>query len=193
MDIIREAVRVLQRDGLVVYPTDTIYGLGGDALSDDAVLKVFEAKQRPHSQPISVAVSDVDMLCAIAVVPDEAMEFIERFLPGPVTVVLKAKSLLPPMLTGGGERIGVRIPAHEIALSLISALDGPITATSANLHGEKDPATPAEVRVPHDLLIDGGRLPGTPSTVVDLVQWKVLRPGERVREVIACLAARGAR
>lgn len=191
MDIIREAVRVLQRDGLVVYPTDTTYGLGGDALSEDAVLKVFEAKQRPLSQPISVAVSDQDMLGAIAVVPDDAGEFIERFLPGPVTVVLKAKSLLPPMLTGGADRIGIRIPAHDVALAVISALDGPITATSANLHGEKDPATPAEVRVPHDLLIDGGKLPGTPSTVVDLVQWKVLRPGERVHEVAAYLESRG--
>ncbi|HZD42844.1 MAG TPA: L-threonylcarbamoyladenylate synthase [Methanomicrobiales archaeon] len=191
MDLISQAVRVLQRDGLVVYPTETIYGLGGDALSENAIQKVYEAKQRPLSQPISVAVSDRDMLGAIAVVPADAEEFLERFLPGPVTVVLKAKSYLPSILTGGTDMIGIRIPAHETALSIISAFDGPITATSANFHGEKDPAVPGDVHVPHDLLIDGGRLPGTPSTVVDLVNWRVLRVGAKIEEVTACLTVMG--
>ena len=191
MDLISQAVRVLQRDGLVVYPTETIYGLGGDALSENAIQKVYEAKQRPLSQPISVAVSDRDMLGAIAVVPADAEEFLERFLPGPVTVVLKAKSYLPSILTGGTDMIGIRIPAHETALSIISAFDGPITATSANFHGEKDPVVPGDVHVPHDLLIDGGRLPGTPSTVVDLVNRRVLRAGAKIEEVTAFLTIMG--
>jgi L-threonylcarbamoyladenylate synthase len=101
MDPIDMAVKVLQRDGLVVYPTETVYGLGADALSEDAVMKVYEAKNRPVGKPISVAVSDMEMLRAVAVVDDAARAFIERFLPGPVTVILPAKSCLPEVLTGG--------------------------------------------------------------------------------------------
>ncbi len=150
MDPIDMAVRVLSRDGLVVYPTETVYGLGGaDALSEDAVMRVYEAKNRPVSKPISVAVSDMEMLDAVAVVDDAARAFIERFLPGPVTVVLPAKSCLPEILTGGTGLIGVRWPDHEIALAIISRLDTPITSTSANISDDIPPTRPPEeVSVP---------------------------------------------
>ena len=92
---IEKAVSVLLRDGLVVYPTETVYGLGADALSEPAVLKVFEAKQRLLGKPISVAVSDLEMIYGIAYVDEFAEEFIDRFLPGPVTVVLPVKNSLP--------------------------------------------------------------------------------------------------
>lgn len=187
MDRIQEAVKVLHRDGLVVYPTDTIYGLGADALSDEAVMEVYEAKHRLLSKPISIAVSDRDMLGALAVVTPVAETFIEQFLPGPFTVVLKAKKLLPAMLTGGTGMIGIRIPAHPIALELIRQFDGPITATSANLSGGKDPVTINDVHVRYDLLIDVGRLTGLPSTVVDLVEMRMIRPGERADEAAAFL------
>jgi len=177
MDIIERAVSVLMHDGTVIYPTETVYGLGADALSENAVLKVYEAKKRPMGQPVSIAVSDFDMLGAVAYVDGPAQEFIQAFLPGPVTVVLAAKHILPEMLTGGTGLIGVRMPAHDLALRLIERFDSPITATSANLHGAKDPATPDECTVPRDLFIDGGRLPGTPSTVVDLVNRSILRKG----------------
>ncbi len=177
MDIIKRAVSVLMHDGTVIYPTETVYGLGADALSENAILKVYEAKRRPPGQPISIAVSDFDMLGAVAHVDGPVQEFIEAFLPGPVTVVLEAKHVLPEILTGGTGLIGVRIPAHDLALRLIERFDSPITATSANLHGAKDPATPDECTVPRDLFIDGGRLPGTPSTVVDLVNRSILRKG----------------
>jgi len=187
MERIKEAVKVLHRDGLVVYPTDTIYGLGADALSDEAVMEVYEAKHRLISKPISIAVSDPDMLGALAVVTPVAETFIEQFLPGPFTVVLKAKKLLPAVLTGGTGMIGIRIPAHPIALELIRQFDGPITATSANLSGGKDPVTINDVHVRYDLLIDAGRLTGLPSTVVDLVEMRLVRPGERVDEAAAFL------
>lgn len=187
MDRIQEAVKVLHRDGLVVYPTDTIYGLGADALSDEAVMEVYEAKHRLLSKPISIAVSDRDMLGALAVVTPVAETFIEQFLPGPFTVVLKAKKLLPAVLTGGTGMIGIRIPAHPIALELIQQFDGPITATSANLSGGKDPVTINDVHVRYDLLIDVGRLTGLPSTVVDLVEMRMIRPGERADEAAAFL------
>ncbi len=101
MSIVSDAVKVLRRDGLIVYPTETVYGLGADALSDYAVQRVYEVKGRPMGKPISVAVSDEEMIGAIAEVSDEAWKFIRTFLPGPVTVVLPVKSCLPPVLSGG--------------------------------------------------------------------------------------------
>jgi L-threonylcarbamoyladenylate synthase len=183
MGIVERAVQVLRRDGIIVYPTDTVYGLGGDAFSDDAILRVYEAKNRPLGKPTSVAVSDTEMLCAIACADDPALDLIGRFLPGPVTFVLEARSCIPSLLTGGTGRIGVRIPAHDLALRIISGFDSPITATSANVSGERDPVSPGEVRVPYDLLVDGGVLPGAPSTVVDLVEGRILRRGALADQV----------
>jgi L-threonylcarbamoyladenylate synthase len=191
MDIVERAVQVLRRDGIIVYPTETVYGLGGDAFSDEALLRVYEAKGRPLGKPISIAVSDTDMLCVVACADDPALEFIGRFLPGPVTVILEARSCIPPLLTGGTGRIGVRIPAHEMALAIIAGFDSPITATSANISGEKDPVRPGDVRVPYDLLVDGGVLPGVPSTVVDLVDRRILRRGTLADEVAAFLGDQG--
>jgi len=183
MDIVERAVQVLRRDGIIVYPTDTVYGLGGDAFSEDAVLRVFKAKMRPLGKPISVAVSDTEMLCAIAAVDDFSLDFICRFLPGPVTVILESRSCIPDLLTGGTGRIGIRFPAHDLALEIIRGLDAPITATSANISGEKDPASPEEVRVPYDLLVNGGTLSGLPSTVVDLMERRIIRRGSLDEEV----------
>ena len=190
MDSIERATAVLMHDGIVIYPTETVYGLGADALSENAILKVYEAKRRPLGQPISIAVSDFDMLAAVAHVDRSMQKFIEAFLPGPVTVVLRAKHAIPAILTGGTGLIGVRIPSHDLAMRLIERFDSPITATSANLHGAKDPATPDECTVPRDFLIDGGRLQGTPSTVVDLVNRTILRRGVRAEQVeylLGCL------
>ncbi|KUL01990.1 MAG: Translation factor SUA5 [Methanoculleus marisnigri] len=181
------AILVLQRDGLVVYPTETVYGLGADALSEDAVMRVYEAKNRPVGKPISVAVSDMEMLAAVAVVDDVARAFIERFLPGPVTVILPAKSCLPAVLTGGTGLIGVRWPDNELALEIIARLDSPITATSANMSDDIPPTRPDEVSVPHDHLVDGGELSGTPSTVVDLTARRILRKGAEWEAVEAFL------
>jgi len=180
---ILKAVSVLNRDGLVVYPTETVYGLGADALSDAAVHRVYEVKKRPLSKPISVAVSDTEMLAAVARPDDAAWEFIETFLPGPVTVIVPAKSCLPPVLTGGTGDIGIRMPDHPVALELIATFDAPITATSANLSGRPSPATREEVTVVYDYMIDVGGLPGTPSTVVDLINRQILRPGADLERI----------
>ena len=183
MDILKKAVSVLMHDGIIVYPTETVYGLGADAFSDEAILKVYEAKKRPLAMPISIAVADFDMLSAVARVAPEAEPFLTAFLPGPVTVVLPARKTVPATLTGGTGLIGIRMPAHDLALRLITMFDAPITATSANLHGAKDPVIPAECTVPYEFLIDGGRLPGIPSTVVDLTGKRVLRAGADIDRV----------
>lgn len=183
MDLLDRAVSVLMHDGIVIYPTETVYGLGADAFSDNAILKVYEAKKRPLAQPLSIAVAGFDMLSAVAIVEPAMEAFLEKFLPGPVTVVLRAKHSVPRMLTGGTGMIGIRIPAHETALQLIERFDSPITATSANLHGAREPAAPDECTVPRDLFIDGGRLPGTPSTVIDLTTMAILRRGARADRI----------
>jgi len=183
MDVIEKAVKSLMTDGLVVYPTETVYGLGADAFSEDAILKVYEAKSRSLSMPISIAISDFDMMAAVTQIGPREEEFINKFLPGPVTVIVKARSYLPAMLTVGTGMIGVRYPAHPVAIELISRFDSPITATSANQSGAKDPLTPGECHIPYDILIDGGILPGTPSTVVDLVNRCIIREGALINEV----------
>ena len=180
---IEKAVSVLSRDGLVVYPTETVYGLGADALSEPAVLKVFEAKQRLLGKPISVAVSDLEMIYGIAYVDEFAEEFISRFLPGPVTVVLPVKSSLPGDLSCGTGTICIRFPDHSLALALISALDAPITSTSANISGEVSPVNPGQVNVPHDYFLEDGPLPGMPSTVVNLETRRIERLGALLDEV----------
>ncbi len=188
MDIIDKAVSVLMHNGTIIYPTETIYGLGADAFSDEAIFKVYEAKKRPLGMPISVAVSDFDMLALVGRVEPFMHGFIETFLPGPVTVILAARRLVPDILTGGTGMIGIRMPAHDLALQIIERFDAPITATSANLHGGKDPQVPEECTVPHELFIDGGRLPGTPSTVVDLTRKIILRKGAQAEAVEAFFA-----
>jgi len=189
MDTIGRAVAILNHDGLVVYPTETVYGLGADAFSDEAIEKVYEAKKRPVGMPVSIAVADLDMLHAVARAEPWMEGFLSSFLPGPVTVVLPARRSVPAILTGGTGRIGIRIPSHALALQLIAGFDAPITATSANLHGAKEPVTPSECTVPHEFLIDGGRLPGTPSTVVDLTEKRIIRAGADVDRVAKFLVS----
>jgi len=183
MDKIQEAASVLHRDGIIVYPTETVYGLGADALSEHAIHRVYEVKQRLLSKPMSVAVSDIEMLNVVARVGEEEEEFIKKFLPGPVTVVLPSTSCLPEVLTGGTGLIGVRMPDHEIALAIIREFDMPITSTSANISGREPPVRFDQVTVTYDLFVDGGTLSGTPSTVVDLVHRQILRAGARVEEI----------
>lgn len=183
MDVIQKAVSVLMHDGIIVYPTETVYGLGADAFSDEAILKIYEAKKRPLAMPVSIAVSDFDMLYAVACIEPKVESFLTTFLPGPVTVVLPARKMVPAVLTGGTGLIGIRMPAHDLALRLIATFDSPITATSANLHGAKDPVTPADCTVPYDFLIDGGRLGGTTSTVVDLTKRQIIRAGADIDRV----------
>ncbi len=180
---IEKAIRVLSRDGLVVYPTETVYGLGADALSETAVLKVYEAKKRLLGKPISVAVSDIEMIYGIADVSPFSERFISKFLPGPITIVLPVKNCMPGDLSGGTGTIGIRYPDHTLALELISAFDCPITATSANISGEISPVTVDQINVPHDYLLDGGLLRGIPSTVVNLDTRKIERPGAMLDEI----------
>ncbi|HEV8361697.1 MAG TPA: L-threonylcarbamoyladenylate synthase [Candidatus Thermoplasmatota archaeon] len=176
------ALEALQRRELVVYPTDTLYALGGDALDAAAVRRVFEAKRRPPSMAVSVAVADMAMLQQVARLSPLARRAAERFLPGPLTLVLAPDAGLPDELRGAQEGIAVRIPDHPAALDLLAKF-GPLTCTSANVHGQPGPATcpEARARLGADVAVylDAGPSLGQASTILDLTgsEPRVLRDG----------------
>ena len=182
---VSEAVVALSKGELVVYPTDTLYGIGADVYNEVAVRKVFEIKKRPLSNPLPIAVSDFEMLEKVAYVDDKAMRLADFFLPGKLTLVLKKKDVISDVVTAGGDKVAVRIPGNKVALELLSRFGGPITATSANVHGMETPSVINEIRMQFknqgiSVYLDTGRVAGKPSTVVDVTgeTVRVIRVGE---------------
>lgn len=131
-------VGALRRGNLVVYPTETLYGLGANALDEGAVKRVFIAKSRPFDMPISIAVSDMQMMETVAVLDATSRKLVQNFMPGPITLVLKKKPKVPDLVTAATDEVGIRMPDHPLALKIIQKF-GPITSTSANLHSHPDP------------------------------------------------------
>jgi L-threonylcarbamoyladenylate synthase len=165
---------VLKKGGIIVYPTDTFYGLGCNCFSGEALGKVYRIKQRKSDKPLSVVISDLDMLRSITIELPAAFEpMASEFWPGPLTMILKAAPLLPAELLGEADSVGVRLPQDPWVTKLVKTASFPITATSANIAGQKETADPEEViRVFNekvDLIVDGGQTPGlAPSTIIDL-------------------------
>jgi L-threonylcarbamoyladenylate synthase len=184
-EVIAEAAAVIRSGGLVAFPTETVYGLGADALNEAAVRRIFEVKGRPPDNPIIVHVADRDSVYLLASeVPRAAEELVSRFWPGPLTLVLKRTELVPAVTCGGLETVAVRTPAHQVALELIREAGVPIAAPSANVSGSPSP-TSAE-HVLRDLggkiemVLDGGPAEiGVESTVIDMTvdPPELLRPG----------------
>ena len=167
-----EAVHTLAQGGAVVYPTETLYGLGVDASNTAALQRLVALKGRELGKPILVLIGDVTMLAQLAAdVPLAARRLMRRFWPGPLTIVLRARSGVSPVLTGGSGTIGVRLSSHRTARTLPLRLGRPITAPSANPCGEAPPRCVEEARRYFggavDCYVDGGVLQGVPSTVVD--------------------------
>ncbi|MFC7081969.1 L-threonylcarbamoyladenylate synthase [Halorussus caseinilyticus] len=187
-DIERAAAAI--RDGeLVVYPTETVYGLGADALSEDAIERVFEAKGRARDKPVSLAVPDVASALEYVRATDREERFMREFLPGPVTVLCEKREAVPDILTAGRSRVGVRVPDHEVALALLGAV-APVTSTSANVSGRPS-ATRAddvddEIR-DAAVVLDGGETGGTGSTVVNVASGEIHRRGANADAVAAWL------
>ncbi|MEM2878417.1 MAG: L-threonylcarbamoyladenylate synthase [Candidatus Hadarchaeales archaeon] len=182
-EAISKATTTLRNGGLIIYPTETVYGLGGDARSDSVVERVIRAKMRKPDSPISIAVSSISMMKEFAHLT-LAAERLTRFMPGPITLVMKAKRGVSKLLLSRDGKVGVRIPDHPFVLKLIDAAGFPITCTSANISGRRPPLTVEEaikqIGPWVDLALDGGRCAyGTPSTVVDVVEkpFKILREG----------------
>ncbi len=193
---LEEALAVLREGGVVAFPTDTVYGVGADPLREEAVAALFQAKGRPAEKAIPLLLSEASQMEAVArEVPAAAEILARRFWPGPLSLVLRAREEVPPLVRAGGDTVALRMPAHPVALRLIAAFGRPLAVTSANLSGHPSPATAEEVlaqlqgRIP--LLVDGGRCPGgEPSTVLDLTvdPPRVLRPGPVTwDEVQSCL------
>lgn len=197
---IQEAAEILRKGGVVAFPTETVYGLGADALNPQAVAKIFAAKGRPADNPLIVHIAQTkDLEPLVSRIPEKAWTLIETFWPGPLTLILPKKNVVPAVVTAGLETVAVRMPAHPVALALIKAARVPVAAPSANLSGKPSPTTAEHVL--KDLggkieaVVDGGRSSvGLESTVLDLTAPvpTVLRPGgitlEELQEVLGEVA-----
>lgn len=189
------AVSRLREGGLVAFPTETVYGLGADALNPDAVARVFAAKGRPAENPMIVHVTDGAMARRVVSDWPEAAERLgERFWPGPLTLVLPKAARVPPAVTAGGPTVAVRVPDHPLALALIEAFGGPIVGPSANPAGYVSPTCAEHVRRHFDeasvLVLDGGPCrAGIESTVLDLTRTPpaILRRGVVDPEALAAI------
>ncbi len=193
------AGRIIKQGGLVAFPTETVYGLGADALNPQASRRIYEAKGRPSDNPLIVHISSMEALEKIAErVPEQARKLAEKFWPGPLTMIFEKKELVPLETTGGLETVAVRMPGHPTALALTEAGGGFIAAPSANLSGRPSPTTAKHVvqdlkgRIP--MILDGGSVGiGIESTIVDFSEEipMILRPGylteEMIRNVIGTL------
>ena len=194
-DRIDDAVGVLRRGGLVGMPTETVYGLAADAGNEAAVRRVFAAKRRPADHPLIVHIASGEQLASwSAVVPPSAQVLTNACWPGPLTVLVPKAAHVLAVVTGGRDTVGLRVPAHPMALDLLERFGGGLAAPSANRFGQVSPTTAAHVRADLgdavDLVLDGGACPiGVESTIVDCTCTppQVLRPGGIPNEVIARL------
>jgi L-threonylcarbamoyladenylate synthase len=188
-----EAGRLLATGGLVAFPTETVYGLGANALDSTAVARIFEAKGRPAWNPLIVHVGSIEQARTLAATwPESAARLAAAFWPGPLSIVVPRTDLVPALVSAGGPTVALRMPAHPVALALVQAAGVPIAAPSANRSMALSPTTAAHVaegladRV--DLILDGGpSTVGIESTVVDLTgsEPRVLRPGMLTPDALA--------
>lgn len=176
-EIIKNAVEVLKAGGIMLYPTDTLIGLGCDAMNDLAVQKIFEMKGRDSSKPMSIACSNVEMVKQYANLSEAEEQVLTDLLPGPYTFILEKKDNLSDTITGGIGSVGVRIPDYPILLEIIQNLGRPIITTSANQSGEPDIKFLKECKYRADFVLDTDYNFTGPSTVVDLKNKLILREG----------------
>ncbi|MDI6829253.1 MAG: L-threonylcarbamoyladenylate synthase, partial [Armatimonadota bacterium] len=161
LTVIHRAAQAIRRGELVAFPTETVYGLAADAFNGNAVERVFEVKGRPKNNPLPVQVASVQDVFSLAVdVPASALRLMEKFWPGPLTLVLRASPHVSELITAGTGKIGIRIPNHPVALALIRSAGTPIVAPSANKSGEPPPTTAEQVLAHFDgkieIILDAG-------------------------------------
>lgn len=184
LDCLREAVALLRKGGLVVFPTDTFYGVGADPLCPEAIKRIYRIKKREVSKPILIVIPNSHQLETLTTdVSEQARSLIKQFWPGPLTLLFSAHPALPSILVGETGKVGIRIPDHPVALALLHQWGGALTATSANLSGESSPVTTQamrqSIRTDVDLILDAGpTVGGQESTIVDLT----LKPPRLIRK-----------
>lgn len=181
---IEQAAKILREGGTVAFPTETVYGLGANALDADAIAKIFTAKARPSWDPLIVHISDHEMLAKVSISTSQVEHLMQHFWPGPLTLLLERTAKIPDAITAGRPLVGVRMPSHPLALELIRAAGVPIAAPSANRFGHTSPTTAdhvlADLDGRIDAVLDGGPTTvGVESTVLDPNQSPMLiyRPG----------------
>lgn len=187
-----EAKEILKKGGLVAFPTETVYGLGADALNENAAAKIYEAKGRPSDNPLIVHISDIKDLTRIAKnIPSKAKILMETFWPGPLTLIFEKKEEVPKGTTGGLDTVAVRMPNHPVALALIESSEVLIAAPSANTSGKPSPTMAEHVILDMqgkiDMILDGGKVGiGIESTIVDVTTEPpmILRPGYITKEML---------
>ena len=172
---VQGAANAIKARKVVAYPTETVYGVGALALQESTVRKVIALKRMALVKPISLAVSRFDMIEAVAHIDDAPL--LQTLLPGPVTVLLRKKDVVPDVLTAGANLVGIRFPSHVVTRALIDAVGAPITSTSANVTGAPPAMCAEDVKIGVDCVLQGGKATLGPSTVVDLVNYVVVRRG----------------
>ena len=190
MDTINQAGEIIRQGGLVAFPTETVYGLGADALNEEAAAKIYAAKGRPSDNPLIAHIADLEMLKPLVEeIPPVAEKLMDAFWPGPMTLIFNKSNLVPKGTTGGLDTVAVRYPNHPIAQALIKAAGVSIAAPSANLSGKPSPTLGEHVI--DDMIIDGGMVGmGLESTIIDVTvnPPMILRPGfityEMVKEIV---------
>ena len=183
--MLEKAAKLIKRGEIVVFPTETVYGIGTNGLDENAVKKLYEVKQRPLNKPISLLVSNMKMVNLIAKdITEVEYKIMQKFFPGPLTIILKKKEIVPDIVTAGQDTVGVRMPGGEIARKLVEIANVPIAAPSANITGEPSGTNLQEI-MEHfegkvDYFIDGGSSElGLASTIVQVIDGKpqILRQG----------------
>ncbi|HOK57081.1 MAG TPA: L-threonylcarbamoyladenylate synthase [bacterium] len=191
-EAIEKAINILKNGGVIAFPTETVYGLGANGLNSDAVIKIFEIKKRPFFDPIILHIGKKEDLEKLwKKINKKAEKLIDKFWPGPLTIILPKTEVVPYIVTAGLETVAVRMPSHPVALEILKRVDFPIAAPSANIFGRLSPTEAKHVKQQIgnriELIIDGGRCSvGIESTVIDLTGERslILRPGGVPKEEI---------
>ena len=189
---LKEVAEIIKNGGIVVFPTETVYGIGVNSFDKEAIKRLYEIKQRPEDKPISLLVSSVEMIEQVAKdITELEYALIKEFFPGPLTIILNKKDIVPDIVTAGGSTIGVRMPENEIALKLIEYSGVPIAAPSANISGNPSGTElntiMNEFKENVDCYIDGGKSKiGFASTIVQVIDGvpHILREGSISKEQI---------
>lgn len=188
-----EAVKIIQKGGIVIFPTDTVYGLIADAKNKTAVKKIFKIKERSFKKPLPVFIKDLKAAKGLAKINKNQEKILKKFWPGKITVILKARSTkFPKGIISKDKKIGLRIPDYKSLRLLLRKINYPLAETSANISGKKASTKIKEVlkqfkkgRCQPDLVLDAGNLKTSlSSTVVDLIDFKILRKGELSKDLI---------
>ena len=187
---LKEPANIIKNGGIVVFPTETVYGIGTNGLNENSIKRLYEVKQRPLNKPISLLVSSIEMIEQVTQnISEIEYKLIKKFMPGPLTIILKKKDIIPNILTANGDTVGIRMPENKVALKLIEYAGVPIATPSANISG-KPSGTDLKIIMKDfeekvDYFIDGGKSKiGVASTIVQVIDEKthILREGSISKE-----------